>query len=105
MRRAVMKMAGCKSLLLPIVFGLCAVIPAAPGATKSPHGIFDLLRGKGERMGENMPCWRNPVINGVRWRGGWNRVQRTVDGAYDWSEPDAAVTLAQQYNKQIGISF
>jgi hypothetical protein len=70
--------------------------------TKSPHGIFDVHN---DRSGENQRCWTNPAIDGVRWRGGWNRVQRTVDGPYDWSGPDAAVALAQKHGKQIGLSF
>jgi len=104
MKGAAMTKSLFNSFLLVFLLLICSSQPS-PGATQSPHGIFDLLRGKGERMSENMACWRNPVINGVRWRGGWNRVQRRVDGDYDWSEPDAAVALAQQHNKQIGISF
>jgi hypothetical protein len=42
---------------------------------------------------------------GVRWRGGWNRIQKTVDGPYDWAGPDAALALAQKHGKQIGMSF
>ena len=83
--------------------GLLLGVPTSPaGLTKSPHGIFDI---HGDRLSENQACWTNPAINGVRWRGGWSRVQRTVDGPYDWSGPDAALALAQKHGKQIGLSF
>ena len=92
-----------KSFLLVLLLVLAqSTVPASPSLTKSPHGMFDLLR---DSVSENQPCWTNPAINGVRWRGGWNLVQRTVDGPYDWSGPDAAVALAQKHGKQIGISF
>ena len=54
---------------------------------------------------EKQAFWTNPAINGVRWRSAWNRVQKTVDGPYDWSGPDAALALAQKHGKQLGISF
>jgi hypothetical protein len=88
-------------LVLAIVLGQ-SPIQASPILTKSPHGMFDILR---DTVSEDQACWTNPAINGVRWRGGWNRVQKTVDGSYDWSGPDAAVALAQKHGKQIGISF
>jgi hypothetical protein len=80
---------------------------AADGAEglKSPHGIFDLLPGRENTVSPSDPCWTNPAIDGVRWRGGWNRVQSKVGGPYDWSVPDAAVALAQKHGKQIGVSF
>jgi len=90
-----------KNVLLIFLFGQFTTQPVF-SLTKSPHGMFDILR---DRASENQACWRNPAIDGVRWRGGWNRVQRTVDGPYDWSGPDAAVALAQRHGKQIGISF
>jgi len=46
-------------------------------APKSPHGMFDILS---DQVSESQPCWNNPAIDGVRWRGGWNRIQKTVDG-------------------------
>ena len=91
-----------KSLLLALALGQTAAIQAALGQAKSPHGIFDILS---DTVSDSQPCWTNPAIDGVRWRGGWNRVQRKVDGPYDWSGPDAALTLAQRHGKQIGISF
>ena len=72
------------------------------GTIKSPHGIFDLLTNT---AGKNRPCWTNPAINGIRWRGAWNQVQSKVDGPYDWSIPDEAVALAKKHGKQIGLSF
>jgi hypothetical protein len=97
-----------KSLLLAFAFALLfaleqtAAAQTAPGRAKSPHGVFDILR---DTVSESQPCWTNPAIDGVRWRGGWNRVQKKVDGPYDWSGPDAALALAQKHGKQIGISF
>ena len=44
--------------------------------------MFGILR---DTVSEKQACWTNPALNGVRWRGGWNLVQKTVDGAYDWS--------------------
>ena len=90
-----------KSLLLAFALG-CTVTQAAPEAKKSPHGIFDLMS---DQVSESQPCWTNPAIDGVRWRGGWNRIQKRVDGPYDWSGPDAALALAQKHGKQIGMSF
>jgi len=78
---------------------------AAAETIKSPHGVFDLLRGKDETVSASDPCWTNPAIDGVRWRSGWNRVQKKIDGPCDWSAPDAAVALAHKNGKQIGISF
>jgi hypothetical protein len=78
------------------------VAHAAPEQTKSPHGIFDIVTGT---VSESQACWTNTAIDGVRWRGGWNWVQKKVDGPYDWSGPDAALALAQKHGKQIGISF
>ena len=88
-------------LLLALALGQTAA-QAAPELTKSPHGIFDILS---DTVSESQACWANPAIDGVRWRGGWNRVQKKVDGPYDWSGPDAALALAQKHGKQIGISF
>ena len=88
-------------LMLLIVLGKSSA-EASPGPTKSPHGMFGLLR---DTVSEKQPCWTNPALNGVRWRGGWNLVQKTVDGPYDWSGPDAALALAQKHGKQLGISF
>ena len=75
---------------------------ATQAAIKSPHGMFGILT---DRVSETQPCWNNPALDGVRWRSGWNRVQKKVDGPYDWSGPDAALALAQKHGKQIGISF
>jgi hypothetical protein len=88
-------------LMLLIVLGKSSA-EASPGPTKSPHGMFGLLR---DTVSEKQGCWTNPALNGVRWRGGWNLVQKTVDGPYDWSGPDAALALAQKHGKQLGISF
>jgi hypothetical protein len=88
-------------LMLLVVLGQWST-QASPSLTKSPRGIFDIVP---DTVTERHACWTNPAINGVRWRGGWNRVQKTVDGSYDWSGPDAAVALAQKHGKQIGISF
>ena len=90
-----------RNLLLVLTLGP-ATLQAASESTKSPHGIFDLLSDK---VSEAQPCWTNPAIDGVRWRGGWNRIQKRVDGPYDWSGPDAALALAQKHGKQIGMSF
>ena len=92
-----------RSLLLASALALGqTAAQAAPEATKSPHGIFDILR---DTVSETQPCWTNPAIDGVRWRGGWNRVQKKVGGPYDWSGPDAALALAQKHGKRLGISF
>ena len=92
-----------RNLLLVLTFSLGQrAAQAAPDAIKSPRGIFDIVT---DTVSERQPCWNNPAVDGVRWRGGWNRVQKTVDGPYDWSVPDAAVALAQKHGKQIGISF
>jgi hypothetical protein len=88
-------------LMLLIVLGKSSA-EASSGSTKSPHGMFSILT---DNVSEEQACWTNPAINGVRWRSGWNRVQKTVDGPYDWSGPDAALALAQKHGKQIGISF
>jgi hypothetical protein len=32
--------------------------------------MFDIL---GDTVTEKQACWTNLAINGVRWRGGWNR--------------------------------
>jgi hypothetical protein len=90
-----------RSLLLALALALTAA-QAAPAAIKSPHGMFGILR---DTVSETQPCWNNPALDGVRWRGGWNRVQKKVDGPYDWSGPDAALALAQKHGKQLGISF
>ena len=76
-----------RSFLLVLALGQTAAAQAASGQEKSPHGIFDILS---DTVSESQPCWTNPAIDGVRWRGGWNRVQRKVDGPYDWSGPDEA---------------
>ena len=91
-----------RSFLLALALAQTAAAEAAPGQVKSPHGIFDI---RSDKVSESQPCWTNPVIDGVRWRGGWNRVQRKVDGPYDWSGPDEALALAQKHGKQIGMSF
>lgn len=88
-------------LLLLIVIGKSSA-ETSPGPTKSPHGMFGLLR---DTVSEKQACWTNPALNGVRFRSGWNLVQKKVDGPYDWSGPDAAVALAQKHGKQLGISF
>jgi hypothetical protein len=36
---------------------------ASPSLTKSPHGMFDILR---DTVSEKQACWTNPAINGVR---------------------------------------
>jgi hypothetical protein len=90
-------------LLLVVAVVVLLGVPALPAdLTKSPHGIFDLLT---DTSGQNRACWTNHAIDGVRWRGTWNHVQREVNGPYDWSVPDAAVALAQRHGKQIGLSF
>lgn len=86
---------------LLFVFALTAA-QAAPAAVKSPHGMFGLLR---DTASESQRCWSNPALDGVRFRSGWNLVQKKVDGPYDWSGPDAALALAQKHGKQLGISF
>jgi hypothetical protein len=92
-----------RNLLLVLTFSVGqTTAQAAPGAIKSPRGIFDIVTNT---VSERQACWNNPAVDGVRWRGGWNRVQKKVDGPYDWSVPDAAVALAQKHGKQIGISF
>src|SRR5207247_8713434 len=92
-----------RRLLLTLLLALGQTVThAAPELTKSPHGIFDILS---DTVSEPQPCWTSPAIDGVRWRGGWNRVQRIVDGPYDWSGPDEALALAQSHGKQIGMSF
>ncbi len=94
----------CTSSALALIFSFVffASSRATSAETKSPHGIFQLFR---DQIGDSDPCWTNPAIDGVRFRSGWNWVQKKVDGPYDWSGPDHALALAQKHGKQIGISF
>lgn len=94
----------CTSSALALIFSFVffASSRATSAETKSPHGIFQLFR---DQIGDSDPCWTNPAIDGVRFRSGWNWVQKKVDGPYDWSGPDQALALAQKHGQQIGISF
>ena len=59
-------------------------------APKSPHGMFDILS---DQVSESQPCWNNPAIDGVRWRGGWNRIQKP---STEVSRPGGGLTGSQR---------
>ena len=68
--------------------------PSLPGATKAPHGLFEI----------GGDAWTNPGISGWKAEIKWS-LTNLSEGVYDWSKIDGLVANAVKYKKQLGVSM
>lgn len=72
-----------------------------------PSGIYALIFGSGGLPPDlaKDPLLTNPNVDGYRYRAVWKAIQPDSETEYNWGQIDAAIAVAAENGKKLGISI